>query len=108
MIKLCIQYPTADSSFFDFDYYLNEHLPMAEKLLRDFGFQSFEVQRCTTTIAGDDPKFLCITQLEFSSLEELREGMQEYGDELSADFSSYTDSKPVATVSEVLAAGWSQ
>ena len=108
MIKLCIQYPAANSTFFDFDYYLNEHLPMAEKLLRDFGLQSFEVQRCTTTIAGDDPELLCITQLEFSSLEELREGMQEHNDELSADFSRYTDSEPVATVTEVLATGWSQ
>ena len=108
MIKLCIHYPTADSSFFDFDYYLSMHLPMAEKLLQDFGLQSFEVQRCMATIGGDDPQFLCITQLEFSSLEELREGMQEHGDELSADFSRYTDSKPVATVTEVLGAGWSQ
>jgi uncharacterized protein (TIGR02118 family) len=103
MIKLCIQYPSDGSSFFDFNYYLDVHLPMAEQLLRDFGFQGYEVQRCTATISGDAPEFLCITQIEFSSLDELRQGMQAHGAELSADFARYTDSKPVATVTEVIA-----
>jgi uncharacterized protein (TIGR02118 family) len=103
MIKLCVQYPAEGGSFFDFDYYLDVHLPMSETLLAEYGFLGYEVQHCTTTISGDDPEFLCITQLEFSSLEELREGMQERGAELSADFARYTDIKPIATVTEVIA-----
>ncbi len=100
MIKLIIQYPAAGGTFFDFDYYTREHIPMAERLLGEHGFIGHEVNRCTTTVRGDDPQFLCITELRFSSLEELRAGMQAHGAELSADFSRYTDIKPIATVCE--------
>ncbi len=103
MIKLLIQYPADEGTFFDFDYYLDTHMPMAEKLLKEFGFEGYEVQRCTTTVSGEDPKYLCVTQLRFSSLDDLRLGMAEHGPELGEDFSNYTDIQPVATVTEVLA-----
>jgi len=105
MIKLCIQYPAAAGTFFDFDYYIDVHMPMADRLLKEHGFLGYEIQRCTTTVGGDDPEFLCITQLTLNSLEELRRGMQAHGAELSADFARYTDIEPVATVTEVLAKG---
>lgn len=104
MIKLCIQYPAAEGSFFDFDYYRDVHLPMSERLLRDFGLRGYEVQRCTTTVSGEAPAYRCITLLSFDSLDELRRGMQAHGAELSADFASYTDIKPVATVCESVVA----
>lgn len=103
MIKLCIQYPAAEGGFFDFDYYLETHLPMSEQLLGEFGFCGFEVHRCTTTVSGDDPQFLCITMLEFDSLEGLRQGMQMHGAELREDFARYTDIVPIATVTETAA-----
>ena len=103
MIKLCVQYPAAIGSFFDFDYYVDVHLRMSEKLLQDFGFEGYEVQRCTTTVGGDDPEFLCIAQLLFRDLDALRRGMAEHGAALSADFARYTDIEPVATVTEVVA-----
>lgn len=104
MIKLIIQYPAAGGTFFDFDYYAREHIPMAERLLGDYGFLGYEVNRCTTTVGGDDPEFMCITELRFSSLEELREGLRLHGAELGEDFSNYTDIQPVATVCEQLVA----
>jgi uncharacterized protein (TIGR02118 family) len=78
------------------------HLLMSEQLLSEFGFQGYEVQRCTAAISGDKPEFLCITQLEFHSLDELRRGMQVHGEELSEGFSRYTDIQPVATVTEIM------
>ncbi len=100
MIKLIIQYPSATGTFFDFDHYLRVHMPMAERLLGDYGFLGYSVNRCSTTVSGADPDFLCITELRFSSLEGLREGLQVHGAELGADFTNYTDSQPVATVCE--------
>ena len=100
MIKLIIQYPAASGTFFDFNHYLRVHMPMAERLLGEYGFLGCAVNRCTTTVAGDDPEFLCITELRFNSLEELREGLKNHGAELGADFANYTDSQPVATVCE--------
>ncbi len=102
MIKLIIQYPAASGTFFDFDYYTREHIPLGARLLRDYGYLGHEVNRCTTTVRGDEPQFRCITELRFRSLEELRAGMQAHGAELSADFSRYTDIKPIATVCEVV------
>jgi uncharacterized protein (TIGR02118 family) len=100
MIKLIIQYPADGGTFFDFEYYLRVHLPMAERLLGEHGFLGYAVNRCTTTVGGDDPAFLCITELRFSSLQALREGLAKHGAELGADFANYTDSQPVATVCE--------
>jgi uncharacterized protein (TIGR02118 family) len=102
MIKLIIQYPADGGSFFDFAYYTATHIPLAEGLLQEHGLLSSEVNRCTTTVGGADPEFLCITELRFSSLEQLREGMQLHGEKLSADFANYTDIKPIATVCELL------
>jgi len=101
MISLCIQYPSKGGGRFDFEYYLSVHLPMAERLLSEYGFRDSSVYRCTGTLGGETPEFLCITILEFESLDGLREGMRNHGAELSADFSQYTDITPVATVTEL-------
>lgn len=103
MIKLIIQYPAAGGTFFDFGYYTREHIPMAERLLGEYGFLGYDVNRCTTTVRGEDPEFLCITALRFNSLEELQQGMREHAAELGADFAKYTDITPVATVCETVA-----
>lgn len=100
MIKLIIQYPAAAATFFDFDHYTRVHLAMAERLLGPHGYLGSAVNRCTGTVSGADPEFLCITELRFSSLEALREGLDKHGAELGADFANYTDSQPVATVCE--------
>lgn len=100
MIKLIIQYPAETGTFFDFGHYMRVHIPMAEQRLSEHGFLGYDVSRCTTTVSGEDPEFLCITELRFSSLTALREGLAEHGAALSEDFANYTDAQPVATVCE--------
>jgi len=101
LIKLIIQYPADAGTFFDFDYYLQEHLPLGARLLGEHGYLGHEALRCKGTVQGDAPAFLCITELRFETLEGLRTGMQQHGAELRADFAKYTDSTPLATVCEV-------
>lgn len=98
MVRLLICYPAADGSFFDHDYYRDTHLPLSEELLAPFGFLGYTVHRGESTVRGGPPPMLCITELEFESLEGLQQGMARCGAELSADFANYTDITPVATV----------
>lgn len=102
MIRLTIVYPRSAGTFFDFQYYLTAHLPLSARLLHAHGFLGYEVQRGDSTVQGEDPPYLCITQLEFSALAGLQAGMAEHGAELRADFARYTDIVPVATVCTVV------
>jgi len=101
MIRVTMLYPATDDSRFDFDYYINTHLPLAERLLKDHGFIGHEVQRCLSDARGNPPAYLCITHLDFSSLEEFQQGMALHAAELRDDFTSYTDIMPVAAVCEL-------
>lgn len=101
MIRVSMLYPAGKGSHFDFVYYIKEHLPLSERLLARHGFLSYEVQRCTGTLRGDPPAFLCITHLDFTSMQDFQDGMACHGDELRADFARYTNVTPMATVSEL-------
>jgi len=104
MIRLLIQYPTSAGSRFDADYYTAVHLPMARKLLGEYGMGNCEVLEGKRAIDGGSPAFFCITQIEFSSLEGLQSGLQIHGETLQRDFANYTDATPVATVCEIVQA----
>ena len=98
LIRLTVLYPANPAGTFDFDYYLNTHMPLSAELLQEYGLLRYEVDRCVSSISGDAPAFLCITRLEFSSLEQLQTGMRIHGPVLRQDFSRYTNITPVATV----------
>jgi len=101
-VRLTVVYPTDAGRFFDFDYYLKQHLPMSAELLGPHGFVGYTVQRGSTTVRGDMPPHCCITHLDFESLDGLRAGMEAHGSALREDFARYTDIAPLATVCEVL------
>ena len=105
MIRVTMLYPASNDSRFDFDYYLDTHLPLSERLLADYGFTGYTIQRCVSDARGNPPAYLCITHLNFRSLEDFQKGMAEHGQELREDFSHYTNVAPVATVCELVSPG---
>lgn len=105
MTRLVIKYPNGEGATFDFDYYTGTHIPMSQELLGEFGMGHLEVLRGEQSVAGDDPAFLCITQIEFPDAESIRLGLAAHGEALKADFARYTNVTPIVTICEPLARG---
>ncbi len=105
MIRITALYRNEEGARFDFDYYLNTHMVMAEQLLGDFGLLRWESEKCVRKLDGSDPDYVCITRLDFSGLEELERGLERHTEELRADFANYTNIEPELQVSEIVGRG---
>ncbi len=100
MIHFVVTYANDEHSHFDFDYYLNTHVPIANRYLKDYGFTSWEVERGLTNSRGEPPEFICITRLYFADQERMNAGFAAHGDELRDDIGNYTNIEPVFTLAE--------
>ena len=102
MIKATVLYPAGEGTF-DMDYYLDSHIPFAEKLLKPYGLVRAEVDR---GVAGGGPgeaaPFVAMAHLVFNSLEEFQKGTQAHDADLAADVKNFTDLKPFFQISEIL------
>ena len=103
MIRVTALYRNAEGKHFDFDYYVNTHLPLARKRLSEFGLQKAEVLRGIEATDGGPAPYVCIALVEFSSLEGLKRGMEAHMEELLADVPNYTNIEPEIQINEILA-----
>ena len=102
MVHFVITYANEKHSRFDFDYYMNTHLPMGNQLLKDYGLVHWEVDRGQVNSRGEAPAFLCITRLYFADAERMTAGFAAHGAELKADIGNYTNVDPVFTQAETV------
>ncbi len=100
MIKVTVFYPS-NSGNLDMDYYLNNHIPLCQKLLSPYGLIRIEVDKGIDSPEGAAP-YAVIAHLVFESAEQMEKGMQAHDPELAADVKNYTDIQPVFQMSEVL------
>ena len=103
MIRLTALYRNDPGAHFDFDYYVNNHLTLARRLLEEHGMQGYEVLRCTQKMDGSKPDYLCVSQVDFETLEGMRAGFATHKAALSADFAAYTNAVPEVHVCEIVA-----
>jgi uncharacterized protein (TIGR02118 family) len=95
-----VTYPNQPGSHFDFDYYVNTHLPLGARLLKNYGFVGWSVERGIPDIRGMPPAFHAITRLYFNDKQAMRAGFAAHGEELGADLRNYTDVDAVFTLAE--------
>ena len=93
-----IVYPNKDGATFNFDYYLNQHIPMAVKL---FG-NGIEVRKGISSQTGPSVPYVCICRIRINSLPEYLAIMTQDGGELIADVPNYTNIEPVVQIDEVV------
>ena len=102
MIKATVLYPAGDNKF-DMDYYLNSHIPFAEKLLKPYGLIRGEVDK---GIAGGGPgeaaPYVAMAHMVFNSLEDFQKGAQAHDADLAADVENFTTLKPYFQISEIM------
>lgn len=102
MIRAMVFYPSGKGRF-DMEYYLNSHIPLAERLLKPYGLIRAEVDK---GISGGRPDevapFGAIACMVFENMEDMAKGMAAHDAELAADAKNFTDIKPIFQISEIL------
>ncbi len=99
MIKVAVLYP--QSRTFDWDYYLNKHTPMIQKLLGP-ALKRVEIEK---GIAGGAPgtgaTYPAVCTLHFDSVEAFQAAFGPHAQAIMGDIPNYTDAQPVVQIGEV-------
>jgi uncharacterized protein (TIGR02118 family) len=103
MINICSIYPKREGHHFDFDYYLNRHMPKSiEYLSRAKGFRGVSVER---GIDIEEPKiessYVAMCHYYFDSLEDFLAAFIPHADELQGDIVNYTNIEPTIQINQV-------
>ena len=103
MFNISSIYQNKEGSKFDFDYYLNTHMPMSiERLSGAKGYKGVSVER---GISIDNPKiesfFIAMCHYYFDTLEEFMQAFEPHADELQSDIKNYTNIEPIIQINKV-------
>jgi uncharacterized protein (TIGR02118 family) len=98
MPVLTILYPNTEDGFFDFDYYLEKHIPLSEEI----NGAKFEILKGVSSVDGQKPPFICIARLPIRSVEQFIETITTRGQVLIDDMPNYTNIQPILQFDEVV------
>ena len=103
MIRLLVLYPNKPDARFDFDYYIETHVPLFKKRMEPFGLLRVEIDKGVPGPAPDSPPpfvavFLCV----FQSLESFQKGFASHAQEIVADIPNFTNIQPQIQISEMM------
>ena len=100
MIKVTILYPKHDGGRFDYDYYLEHHMPRAAALL-GHAMRSIVVDRPIASPPWPEPAYWAICTFTCDSRETYEAAFFPHMEELQGDIARYTDSIPVVQLGEI-------
>lgn len=89
MIRVVVLYPQSGDNWFNMDYYIKNHIPLAKKLLEPYGMEKFEFDKGLAGMEGPPPYF-AIAYLTFKSPDQFQAGFAAHGKTLSDDMPNYT------------------
>ena len=100
MIRVSVMYINEPGKNFDWDYYLNKHLPMVHRLLDPLGLVRSEIDKATDPSAP----FIAVGHLIFNSIEDCQNSFfnPTYGNEIATDVANYTDAPAQMQISEII------
>jgi uncharacterized protein (TIGR02118 family) len=103
MVNISSVYPKKEVYQFDFDYYLNEHMPMSlEVLSKAKGFKGVSVER---GVDIENPEvslsYVAMCHYYFDSLDDFMVAFGPHAEKLKADIVNYTDIEPIIQINEV-------
>lgn len=103
MIRVSVMYPGGEGKKFDYDYYVNKHMPLVRQRLGSLGLVRVEVDKgLAGGAAGAPAPYLCIGHVYFNSVADLQAAMEPHGKELFADVPNFTDITPQVQISEII------
>ena len=103
MIKVTVLYPNEPGKKFDFDYWVNTHVPMVQRLLGPMGMLKGELEKGVSDAdPSAPPRFTAVGHLYFNTAEEVHAGFAAHGREIMGDIKNYSDIEPQFQISELL------
>jgi uncharacterized protein (TIGR02118 family) len=87
---------------FDFDYYVEKHIPMVKAKCADFGLKEVRLMRGSAMVDGAPPKFELIGELVFPSVENLQDVLARHGTEIMGDIPNYSNVQPRIQITEAI------
>ncbi len=101
MIKVNIFYPNKAGAKFDWDYYLNMHMPRAVELLGS-SMRGVSVERgIGGALPGTEAAYVAMCNYAFDSVEAFLAAFMPHAEELQGDIAKFTDIEPVIQYSDV-------
>ena len=100
MVQLNIIYPKKENSTFDWDYYLNIHMPLSIKLHGEALKGVSIVKGLDMAAAGAPVSYVAITNMLFESVNSFLEAFMPHATLLQEDIKNYTNIEPVIQFSE--------
>ncbi len=103
MFNVSSIYPKREGSKFDFDYYLNIHMPMSiERLSKAKGFKGVSVERgISMENLKIESSYVAMCHYYFDSVEDFLHAFEPHAEELQADIKNYTDIEPIIQINVV-------
>jgi uncharacterized protein (TIGR02118 family) len=103
MIKVSVMYPAAPGSTFHWDYYLNDHLQLAHKLLDERRLVRLEIDRGIGSFPPGAPApFHAIGHLFFRTLDDMQAALGTTAVQFIEDERKYAPTGSVVLISEVV------
>ena len=101
MIRVNVMYPKQDGGSFDYDYYLNTHMPLVGERWRDV-VRGMEVYKGLSGAGGADEPYVTVASLKFDSVEAFTQALDAHAEEIMGDIPNFTNINPVVQVEEQL------
>jgi uncharacterized protein (TIGR02118 family) len=102
MITVSVLYPRNSDSRFDYDYYLQKHMPLVQSRWSATGLVGVNLMRGSATLDGIPCPYELIAILTFNSIENMRAALAAAGNEIMADIPNFTDVRPLVQVNQPL------
>lgn len=101
MVQLNILYPKTENAHFDWDYYLNTHMPMSIKLQGE-ALKGVSISKGLEGIETTPVAYVALTTMLFDSVDAFVNAFMPHAATLQGDMKNYTNIQPLIQFSEIV------
>ncbi|MEX2524591.1 MAG: EthD family reductase [Gammaproteobacteria bacterium] len=101
MIRVHVMYPRQDGVTFDYDYYLNKHIPMVQDLVGG-ALKEVRIFKGGPGPDGSPESFVTTASLFFDSTEAFGEAFGPHAEQILGDIPNFTNVQPIVQIDERL------
>lgn len=101
MIRVNVMYPKKDAGTFDYNYYLNKHVPMVKEKVGP-AIKRAEIYKGISGAAGSPEPYVTIGSLWFESIQAFEQSFGPHANEIMGDIPNFTNIQPTIQIEELL------
>lgn len=103
MISVIMMYPRTSDSQFNWDYFLNNHIPRIREIFKDLGLQRIDLHTgVASAMPGQPPPYMCICEIMLDNIEGFQRGFMQEGAWIMGDIHNYSTVQPLVQISNIV------